>query len=75
MFEAVRELFTDEFKEAEERGISIGEKRGISIGEKRGAEQLRLTKNIFKLALSGSSVSDIAKQCNVSEDYVRETLE
>lgn len=45
---------------------------GIEIGEQKGIE---LTKNVFKLFNKGVSISEIAKECNISESKVKKILE
>ena len=41
-------------------------------GERKGIE---LTKKIFKLSSKGLTVTEIAKECNVSENKIKEILE
>lgn len=64
MCEALRELFADELKESEERGIRQGENQGIE-----------LTKRIYKLSEKGASLKLIAQECGITEKRVREILE
>ena len=64
MCEALRELFADELKESQERGIEQGENRGI-----------QLTKKVYKLAEKGASVAVIAEKCGIAEKRVQEILE
>ena len=67
MLESVYELFKDE--------IDARWKQGFASGEKLGrAEGVRLTRNVFRLSSSGASTAEIAAQCNISEDYVKEIL-
>ena len=59
MLDAVYELFKDE----------------IDARWKQGkAEGVKLTKTVFRLSSSGASTAEIAAQCNISEDYVKEIL-
>ncbi len=83
MLESVYELFKDEidarwkqgFASGEKQGFASGEKLGFASGEKLGrAEGVRLTRNVFRLSSSGASTAEIAAQCNISEDYVKEIL-
>lgn len=87
MLDAVYELFKDEidarwkqgFASGEKRGFVNGEKLGFANGEKQGftsgkAEGVKLTKTVFRLSSSGASTAEIAAQCNISEDYVKEIL-
>lgn len=41
-------------------------------GERKGIE---LTKKIFKLSSKGLTISEIAKECSVSENKIKEILE
>lgn len=76
MCDALRELFAEELKESEEFGMKKGMEAGIETGIKTGERQgIKLAKTIFKLSAGGVSLSDIARQCNISEKYVREILE
>lgn len=50
-------------KKAEESGEKKGEERGI-----------QLTKKVFKLASKGLYVTEIAKECEISESMVEEIL-
>lgn len=56
MCDALRELFAEELKESEEKGI-------------------KLTKTIFKLSATGIPIKEIAEQCGISENRVKEILE
>ena len=38
-------------------------------------EGIILTKKVFKLSNSGYTISEIAKECNISEDRVKKILE
>ena len=39
------------------------------------AEGVELAKKIFKLSAKGNSITEIAKECQISEDEVKEILE
>lgn len=80
MCDALKELFAEELKEADhqgmERGRSEGMERGWSEGIERGrAEGLKLAKTIFRLSAQGVPAEEIAQQCGLSADQVREVLE
>lgn len=60
MCEALRELFADELKEREERGIVNG---------------IELTKRVFKLSAAGVTEKEIAETCGISVEEVRRILE
>lgn len=45
------------------------------VMEKGREEGILLTKKVFKLLNDGYSVSQIAKECNVSENQVKKTLD
>lgn len=68
MCEALRELFADELKESEEKGMESGLKQGLQNG-------LELAKNILKLFKAGVSPEEIAQECGVSVEQVREMVE
>ena len=56
----------------QKRGEEIGQKRGEEIGQKRG---IQLAREVFKLNSSGVSVEDIALQCGITTDQVKEILQ
>ncbi len=60
MCDALNELFAEELKEADERGRAAG---------------LELAKQVFRLSGSGVSESEIARQCDITVEQVREILE
>lgn len=60
MCDALRELFADELQEASE----LAGKKGIG-----------LAKQVWKLHSAGRSVEEITKECNLSEELVKEILE
>ncbi len=63
------------FANGEKLGFAYGEKQGFASGEKRGkAEGVKLAKTVFRLFSNGASTAEIAAQCNISEDYVKEIL-
>lgn len=64
MCDALKELFAEELKEENERGME----RGI-------AEGIHLAKLIFKLSAQGSSAEEIAEKCDLPLEQVREILE
>ena len=68
MCDALRELFAEELKEENARGME----RGIEQGMERG---IHLTKLIFKLSAQGNSNEEIAGKCGISEEQVRDILE
>lgn len=59
-------------KRGEKRGRKIGEKIGEKRGEKNGIE---LTKKVFKLYMQGKTEQDIASECDIPVEKVREILE
>ena len=67
MLEAVYELFKDEIDAREE----LGRKQGVAIGEKQG---IKLAKDVFRLYSNGASTTEIAANCHISEDVVKEIL-
>lgn len=68
MCEALRELFAEELRESEEKGL----RQGLEQGEIRGIE---LTKKIFQLSIRNFSISQIAAECKITEEKVKEILE
>lgn len=64
MCDALKELFAEELKEENERGIERGRAEGI-----------HLAKLIFKLSAQGSSAEEIAEKCDLPLEQVREILE
>ena len=64
MCDALKELFAEELKKENERGME----RGI-------AEGIHLAKLIFKLSAQGSSAEEIAEKCDLPLEQVREILE
>ncbi len=53
-------------------GLAEGEKRGIALG--RESERL-IIRRIFELARAGETVDSIARDINMSKEYVEETLD
>lgn len=68
MCEALRELFADELRESEEKGLESGLKQGLQNG-------LELAKTIFRLFRAGVSPERIAEECGVSVEQVKDILE
>ena len=60
MCDALRELFAEELKEENEKGMERG---------------IHLAKLIFKLSAQGSSDEEIAEKCDLPLEQVREILE
>lgn len=60
MCDALNELFAEELKEADARGRAAG---------------LELAKQVFRLSGSGVSESEIARQCGITVEQVKEILE
>lgn len=60
MCDALRELFSEELKEENTRGMERG---------------IELTKHIFRLSSQGNSAEEIAGQCGISLTKVRKILE
>ena len=80
MCEALNELFAEELKEADLRGRKEGHKEGLREGHKEGIEQgeksgIKLAKRVFKLTAEGCSVENIAQECGISVEKVKEILE
>ncbi len=57
---------------ARRQGEKIGEKRGEKRGEKNGIE---LAKKVFKLQAQGKTEEEIASECRMDVEKVREILE
>ena len=57
---------------ARRQGEKIGEKRGEKRGEKNGIE---LAKKVFKLHTQGKTEEEIASECSMDVEKVREILE
>lgn len=72
MCDALKELFAEELKEADHQGMERGRSEGIERGR---AEGLKLAKTIFRLSAQGVPAEEIAQQCGLSADQVREVLE
>ena len=64
MCDALKELFAEDFKQSENRGLQKGLQKGI-----------QLTKTVFSLSRQGFSAEEIAGQCNISKKQVEEILE
>lgn len=72
MCDALKELFAEELKEADHQGMERGRSEGMERGR---AEGLKLAKTIFRLSAQGVPAEEIAQQCGLSADQVREVLE
>lgn len=72
MCDALKELFAEELKEADYQGMERGRSEGMERGR---AEGLKLAKTIFRLSAQGVPAEEIAQQCGLSADQVREVLE
>ena len=68
MCDALNELFAEELKEADERGRAAGMESGSTEG-------IQLAKQVFRLSRSGVSESEIARQCGITVEQVKEILE
>ena len=76
MCDALNELFAEELKEADERGRAAGMESGLKAGkESRRTEGIQLAKQVFRLSRSGVSESEIARQCGITVEQVKEILE
>ena len=63
-------------RRAEERGRKIGEKRGEKRGRKSGRKEgIALAKRVFRLHAQGKTEQDIAAECGIAVEEVREILE
>lgn len=72
MCDALKELFAEELKEADHQGMERGRSEGMERGRPEG---LKLAKTIFRLSAQGVPAEEIAQQCGLSADQVREVLE
>ncbi len=72
MCDALKELFAEELKEADHQGMERGRSEGMERGRSEG---LKLAKTIFRLSAQGVPAEEIAQQCGLSADQVREVLE
>lgn len=59
-------------KEGFEEGLQEGIQEGLEVGRQ---EERQLVKKVFKLQGSGATPSEIAKECNITEEQVLEILE
>ena len=76
MCDALNELFAEELKEADERGRAAGMESGLKAGKESGrTEGIQLAKQVFRLSGSGVSESEIARQCGITVEQVKEILE
>ena len=84
MCDALRELFADELEREKEKarisghaqGRAEGRTEGCELGLERGkTEGIRLAKLVFRLSSEGKTEEEIAGECGMSEEQVREILE
>ena len=76
MCEALNELFAEELKEADLRGRKEGRKEGRREGIIQGENSgIKLAKKVFKLTAKGCPVENIAQECGISVEKVKEILE
>ena len=80
MCDALRELFADELEREKEKARISGHAQGRAEGCELGIEQgktegIRLAKLVFRLSSEGKTEEEIAGECGMSEEQVREILE
>ena len=76
MCEALNELFAEELKEADLRGRKEGRREGRREGIIQGENSgIKLAKKVFKLTAKGCPVENIAQECGISVEKVKEILE
>lgn len=63
----LEEIFADELKQLEERGMIAGEKKGINHG-------IELAKTVLRLSENGISPAEIVSKYNIKEDIVKKVL-
>ena len=68
----VREIKNDISVEVEFMTLLERDREKIEEGREEG---ILLTKKVFKLSTEGYTISEIAKECNISEDNVKKILE
>lgn len=77
MCEALREIFADDLREAQEKGQQIGQEIGQKIGQQIGEELGRMKKareTARNLAEMGMSTENIAKAVGMQESDVKSWL-
>ena len=67
MLPVLEEIFADELKRLEERGVIAGEKKGLDQG-------IELAKTVLRLSQNGISPDDIVSKYNITEDIVKKVL-
>ena len=88
MCEALRELFAEDLKEFQTRGLKQGLEQGLeqglaqglAQGREQGREQgealgIELAKKVFRLEKQNLTEDEIAKACDISVEKVRHILE
>jgi len=68
----VREIKNDISVEVEFMTLLERDREKIEEGREEG---ILLTKKVFKLSVEGYTISEIAKECNISENNVKKILE
>ncbi|OOM68703.1 hypothetical protein CLOBL_53150 [Clostridium sp. BL-8] len=72
----VKEVKSDILMEVEFMTLLERDREKIEEGIEKGREEgILLTKKVLKLSNSGYTISQIAKECNISEEEVRRILE
>lgn len=72
----VQEVKNDILMEVEFMTLLERDREKIEEGIEKGREEgILLTKKVLKLSNSGCTISEIAKECNISEEEVRRILE
>ncbi len=67
--------YNTQMSSARREGERIGEKRGVQIGEKRGEKKgIRLACEVIRLHSQKKTEEEIANQCNVTVEKVKEIL-
>lgn len=76
MCEALKRLFAEDFEECEKRGLECGRQEGRLEGKALGeALGILLTKKVFHLVQQGKTEDEIAKECDITVEKVREILD
>ena len=63
--------YNSQISSAERRGEKRGEKRGEQRGQKKG---IYLARRVFKMYLQGATNEQIASECHISVEKVRDIL-
>ena len=69
MCDALKELFAEELREADEKGMA----KGMELA-KRIFEGMELAKRIFALNAQGLPAEEIARECGVTTEQVKELI-